>query len=137
MLECEAPKGPTQMPHSFVSNNIHIVFSTKERRALIPTNEQKRLWAYLAGIAKNVGVMPLAIGGMPDHLHVLAALSADLAIARFVKCVEIEFVQVDGRARRGVRLAEGLCRVLCQHFEPGIGDPIHREPSRASQEAGF
>ena len=76
------------MPQSFVSNSVHIVFSTKERRALIPTEQQKRLWAYLAGIAKNLGVTPLAICGMPDHVHVLAALPADLAIAKFVNVLK-------------------------------------------------
>ena len=76
------------MPHSFVSNNIHIVFSTKERRPLIPISEQKRLWAYMAGIAKNMGVTPMAVGGMPDHVHVLVALPADLPIARFVNVLK-------------------------------------------------
>ena len=76
------------MPHAFVSNNFHIVFSTKERRALIPVNEQKRLWGYMAGIAKNVGATPMAVGGMPDHVHVLAALPADLAIAKFVNVLK-------------------------------------------------
>ncbi len=76
------------MPQSFVSNNVHIVFSTKERKALIPADQQKRLWAYLGGIAKNVGVTPMAIGGMPDHVHVLAALPADLAIARLVNALK-------------------------------------------------
>ena len=76
------------MPQSFVSNNVHIVFSTKERKPLIPSDQQKRLWAYLGGIAKNVGVTPMAIGGMPDHVHVLAALPAELAIAKFVNVLK-------------------------------------------------
>ena len=76
------------MPQSFLSNNIHLVFSTKERRPLIPTNEQKLLWAYMAGIAKNVGATPMAIDGMPDHVHALAALPADLAIAKFVNVLK-------------------------------------------------
>jgi REP element-mobilizing transposase RayT len=30
----------------------------------------------------------MAIGGMPDHVHVLAALPADLAIAKFVNVLK-------------------------------------------------
>jgi REP element-mobilizing transposase RayT len=126
------------MPQSFVSNNIHIVFSTKERKPLIPADQQKRLWAYMGGIAKNVGVTPLSIGGMPDHVHVLAALPADLAIAKFVNVLKSNSSnQMDARARRGIRLAEGLRRVFGEQLKPGFGHGIHREPGRASQEEGF
>ena len=123
------------MPHSFVSNNIHIVFSTKERRPLIPISEQKRLWAYMAGIAKNMGVTPMAVGGMPDHVHVLVALPADLPIARFVNVLKsnsskwmnergVEFGWQKGYAAFSVSSAypalTGWAN-LCRPYGPGLG----------------
>ena len=88
MLECEAPKGPTHMPQSFVSNNIHIAFSTKGREKLIPPGRQKKLWGYMAGITKNLKATPMAIGGMEDHAHLRVALPSDLDIATYVNKVK-------------------------------------------------
>jgi putative transposase len=52
------------------------VFSTKERADLIPPNTQEQLHAYLFGIAKNLGIEILAIGGTANHVHILMALPA-------------------------------------------------------------
>jgi hypothetical protein len=41
------------MPSSYVSNHVHIVFSTKERMRAISETQQPKLWAYMAGIATN------------------------------------------------------------------------------------
>jgi len=67
----ESPSGDGTMPNSYVSNHVHIVFATKDRAKLIPEALQAKLWAYLAGIAKNHGMHALAIGGIEDHVHAL------------------------------------------------------------------
>jgi REP-associated tyrosine transposase len=76
------------MAQSFVSNNQHIIFSTRERLPLIASANQRRLWAYLGGIAKGVNAVPMAIAGMSDHVQILAALPGDLSIARFVNLLK-------------------------------------------------
>jgi putative transposase len=73
------------MGHSYMNVLIHLVFSTKERRKLIPTDKQEELWRYLTGIAKNLGFTVLAVGGMPDHVHLLIALSGTMAFSEFVQ----------------------------------------------------
>jgi len=50
------------MAHTYASNFIHCVFSTKERRPLIAARRMAGLYAYLAGIAKSEG-FPLLIAG--------------------------------------------------------------------------
>jgi putative transposase len=57
------------MPSSYVSNHVHIVFSTKNRLKVIPEALQPKLWAYMAGIGKNYGLHAVAIGGIEDHAH--------------------------------------------------------------------
>ncbi len=76
------------MPQSFVSNNIHIIFSTRDRRPCIRAEDQLRLWKYLAGIARNSRIKILAIGGTADHVHLLLALPADLSIAKTVNLLK-------------------------------------------------
>jgi hypothetical protein len=38
------------MSHTYVQNLVHIVFSTKERRKLIPMDHRTKLWAFMAGV---------------------------------------------------------------------------------------
>jgi putative transposase len=72
------------MAHTFSRNHIHLVFSTKDRRKTIRKELQPRLWAYLAGICKNQGMVTLAIGGTENHVHILLHLPPKLALANAV-----------------------------------------------------
>jgi putative transposase len=67
------------MSHSYSLTLFHVVFSTKERRAAIA--EPAKLWAYVAGIARNIGYEPLAIGGTGNHVHMLLRLPAHIPIS--------------------------------------------------------
>ena len=62
------------MGHSYSNVLVHVVFSTKNRAKIIPPDRQEELWRYMVGIGKNLKVNVIAIGGMPDHIHVLMAL---------------------------------------------------------------
>lgn len=70
------------MPSSYVSNHVHIVFSTKHRMRVIAETQQPKLWAYMAGIAENHGMHALAIRGIEDHVHALISLPATMSIAK-------------------------------------------------------
>ena len=70
------------MPHSYSQNLIHLVFSTKDRRDLIPAALQPRLWKYFAGIGLNHEMRPKAIGGIANHVHILFDLPPTLDLAK-------------------------------------------------------
>ena len=76
------------MAHSYAQNHIHLVFSTKERAKLITKELQPRLWAYIAGICKNHEMLTFAVGGMPDHVHVLFRLPPKLTLVRAVTLIK-------------------------------------------------
>jgi putative transposase len=76
------------MPSSYVSNHVHIVFSTKNRLKVIPEDQQPTLWAYMAGIAKNHDMHAVAIGGIEDHAHALIDMGATLGIAKAVQVLK-------------------------------------------------
>jgi putative transposase len=69
------------MSHSYVHNPVHVVFSTKDRRKVIPKEAQPRLWAYLAGVCKKQEIFVHEIGGMEDHLHMLIQIPLTLSFA--------------------------------------------------------
>jgi putative transposase len=73
------------MAHTYTTNIVHCVFSTKERASLISDVRREQLWAYVFGIAKNLGIEILAIGGMADHLHILLSLPPTKTLSETVR----------------------------------------------------
>ena len=63
---------------------VHVVFSAKNREARISSDVQSDLYAYLGGIVRAEGGSTLAIGGMPDHVHLLVRVRPALAVATLV-----------------------------------------------------
>ena len=73
------------MPHSFASNLIHCVFSTKGREPMIAAGLQEKLWAYLTGTGKHLGYALLATRGTENHVHVLFSLPATVPLSTAVQ----------------------------------------------------
>lgn len=76
------------MSHTYVMQLFHCVFSTKERRGLIPADRQPDLWAYIGGIARNNGFKALTVGGTDNHCHVLLSLPATMPLAKAVQLIK-------------------------------------------------
>jgi putative transposase len=76
------------MAHTYVSELIHCVFSTKQRRNLISTEIQPQLWAFLGGVARKNGFKVLMVGGTENHVHILLSLPATMPLAKAVQLVK-------------------------------------------------
>jgi putative transposase len=76
------------MAHTYTSLLTHCVFSTKERRRMIPEELQPRLWSYMGGIARTNKIKALAIGGTDDHVHVLVSLPSHISVAKAMQLVK-------------------------------------------------
>jgi REP element-mobilizing transposase RayT len=66
----------------------HIVFSTKQREPLITAAFQDRLYRYIGGIAREYNVELLRVGGMPDHVHLVLRLKADVSVSEIVRVIK-------------------------------------------------
>ncbi len=69
------------MAHTYASNFIHCIFSTKDRRSLIPADRKSELYAYLGGIARGEGFSLIAAGGTANHVHLLFLLPPTYSLA--------------------------------------------------------
>jgi putative transposase len=69
------------VPHTYIANFVHLVFSTKNRKDTIPPELNEKLPAYLLGIANNLRIKTLAIGGTANHIHILIALPPTMPVA--------------------------------------------------------
>ena len=76
------------MSHTYISNLIHCVFSTKERLAVIDSELESRLWPYVGGIARENRMKALAVGGTEDHVHTLLSLPSTISVAKAVQLLK-------------------------------------------------
>ena len=73
------------MSHAYSLQFTHIVFSTKDRRNLIPAEFLPQLIAYVGGINRKLGLDSIAVGGRPNHLHILIGLPSTMRLAEAVQ----------------------------------------------------
>jgi REP element-mobilizing transposase RayT len=74
------------MPQSLAKILVHAVFSTKDRCPLLRnTALPQELHHYLGGILKHLDCQPIIVGGVDDHVHLLAGLSRTCALAEMLK----------------------------------------------------
>ena len=76
------------MSDTFSNLSIHVVFSTKDRIPVMTKNVRKHLFPYLGGIVRGLGGTVIAIGGMPDHAHLVARLPTNMCVADFVRRIK-------------------------------------------------
>jgi putative transposase len=85
MGDGSARRDDASMAHTYASNFIHCIFSTKERQPLIPADRKTALFNYLGGIAKSEGFSLLAAGGTSNHVHLLLILPVTNSLANVVQ----------------------------------------------------
>ena len=74
------------MPQSLAKILVHTVFSTKERRPFLrEVSVREELHRYLGGILNQLECQPIIVGGVEDHIHLLACLSRTCTVAEMVK----------------------------------------------------
>jgi putative transposase len=95
------------MSHAFTKNHLHVVFSTKERRRSISKEVQPQLWSYMAGICKNQKMVPLAVGGIEDHVHLLFHLPPTLTLSKAISLIKANSSKWMNEHGRGFAWQEG------------------------------
>jgi REP element-mobilizing transposase RayT len=87
------------MSHTCVSDLVHCVFSTKNRRNAIATERLSDLWSYLGGIARKNGFKTIAVGGTENHVHILLSLPATIPLAKAMQFLKGGSSKMDERHR--------------------------------------
>jgi REP element-mobilizing transposase RayT len=111
------------MPQSLSRIYVHLVFSTKHR---VPLLSDKRLrdecHAYLAGTCHARGSPSIAVGGVEDHVHILAMLSRE-------ECVSVLVRELKRESSKWLKQKSPETRGFC--WQSGYGafsiSPLHVE----------
>jgi putative transposase len=78
------------MANTFPQIYIQVVFAVANRESLIKSDFREDLYKYITGIVRNQGQKLIAIGGMPDHVHILIGLKPAAALADVVREIKAD-----------------------------------------------
>ncbi|MFG0265437.1 MAG: IS200/IS605 family transposase [Rhodopirellula sp. JB055] len=73
---------------TFTNLLFHIIYSTKYRKPTIRTEWQDDLYGYIGGIVRDQKGTLLKIGGVEDHVHLLAKLSPTIAVSDVLRKIK-------------------------------------------------
>jgi REP element-mobilizing transposase RayT len=73
------------MREPFAQLYLHSVWSTWDRLPLITPDVERRLYGAIIDKCRELKCIPIRIGGMPDHLHLLVRLPTTIAVATLMK----------------------------------------------------
>ncbi len=76
------------MSHTYTKLTYHIVFGTKDHAGFISDAIEPKLHAYIAGAINNAGGIARIVGGMPEHIHILADLPPTVALSDFLRGIK-------------------------------------------------
>ena len=78
------------MSNSFSQIIIHLIFAAKHRQCLIH-HIKTDLYRYITGVVHNSnnGNKLYAIGGMPDHIHILTGIHPTQCVSQLVKDIKV------------------------------------------------
>ncbi|MCC7357978.1 MAG: IS200/IS605 family transposase [Anaerolineales bacterium] len=67
---------------------VHLVWATWDRLPLVTAGLEPRVYGSIVEKCRALNAYPLAIGGMPDHVHLLVRLPTTLSVADLVRGVK-------------------------------------------------
>ena len=73
------------MAQSLAKLTTHMIFSTKNRRPVIPAGVRRELNAYFVGILREWDSPSILINSVADHVHILCCLSKNHPLAKVVE----------------------------------------------------
>ena len=76
------------MSHSFIQNYGHLVYHT--RKTTMRTEDLARVHMYLRAMMKNMGGSDIVVGGIEDHIHILANFPVTMTVPDIVRRLKID-----------------------------------------------
>ena len=72
-------------PGVYTQLYVQLVFSPKNREALLRKEHREILWTYMGKTISNLGNKTLIINGMADHLHIFLGLNPKISISDLIR----------------------------------------------------
>lgn len=76
------------MANTYTKLNIHIVFHVKSTSVYLKKEHLPLVFAYIGGVINNIGGYPITVGGVDNHIHILATMPKTMSVSDFVKTIK-------------------------------------------------
>lgn len=76
------------MANTYTGIFVHLVFAAKYREAAIVSVYRERIYQYMKQIIRELGHVPLAIGGTDNHVHILVGYNVNCLLPDLVKTLK-------------------------------------------------
>lgn len=77
------------MANTFSQIYLHLIFAVKGRDTKLFPGIHQRVHAYMGGIVRDCGHIPIAIGGTDNHVHILIGYNINQLVPDLVKDVKV------------------------------------------------
>ncbi|MBI2480576.1 MAG: IS200/IS605 family transposase [Planctomycetia bacterium] len=119
------------MGRTYTSLTYHFVFSTKYRRKTIRPEFKEPLYQYIGGIIRDKNGVQLEIGGIEDHIHIMAGLPATISVSdmlRFIKANSSGWINDTHKPRDKFAWQPGFGAFTVSHSQkPHVRDYIRKQ----------
>ena len=76
------------MASALVKIDVHLIFHVKSTGVKMRKEDLERIFTYIGGVIKGVDGIPIEVGGMTDHVHILTSLPKSMSLVDFVRIVK-------------------------------------------------
>ena len=93
-LECSPGRGGggnERLPSTHTNLHFHLISSTRDRYPLIAEKWRQRLHAYLGGLVRKLGGVPVEINGTAEHVHLLIGICPTHCLADVLQDIKSAF----------------------------------------------
>lgn len=73
------------MAQSLSKLYVHLIFHIKNTSITIRNEDKNDIYAYIGAIIKDNDSIPIIINGTNDHIHILCAMSKNIALAKLTE----------------------------------------------------
>jgi len=70
------------MANTYSQINIHAVFTVQGRENLLKKEFRETVFEYISGTMKSIGLFPLAVNGIEDHVHIFYELTPNISVSK-------------------------------------------------------
>ncbi len=90
------------MANTYIKIYLHLVFAVKNRESMLFPSYQPRIHAYMAQALLGMGHLPVIVGGVADHIHILMCYSGKQSLPDMVRDLKINTAKfINGQRMTG------------------------------------
>ncbi len=111
------------MANTYVQAYFHLVFAVKFRQSLIQKSWKDDLEKYITGIIQKQGHKLIAIGSMPDHIHIFIGYNVNQTIPVLVETIKTssdQWIKTQNLTRSKFQWQQGYGAFTYSHSQIAI-----------------